>query len=254
MRVALLGPTGTYSHVAARQRYEDLGPVFCTTLGEVIRADADRALVPVENSLGGSVGETIDLLRSSRRTVSGACTLSIEHQAATHGDGETNKVRSHPQALDQCRSFIEGQGWDTVESPSTARAAQDIQGDEAAICSRLAAQENGLEVIRSGIQDNDSTTRFLELGGDADGGDRSVLLVEPETDRPGLLHQVLEAFAAADINLTQIQSRPTRTELGTYFFYIEAAAGPGSDGLDAALASAREVAGIDVLGGYTADQ
>jgi len=255
MQVALLGPAGTYSHAAAKEEYEELEPVFCTTIGEVVRTDADRALVPIENSIGGSVGETIDLLRSERRTVSGARILDIKHQATTkRSSDDIERVRSHPQALDQCRSFIEERGWEPIESPSTARAAQAIEEGEATICSRLAAQENGLDTLASGIQDHDSTTRFLELGGPAHGGERSVLLVEPEQDRPGLLHQVLEAFAAEDINLTQIQSRPTRTEMGTYFFYIEAATAPESDELETALAQARAVADMTVLGGYSLPQ
>lgn len=247
MQVAMLGPEGTYSHAAAADRWSGLEPVFCDSIGDVVRADADRRLVPIENSLGGGVAETIDLLRDHRPAIADDVVHPIHHTVAARQQlSNIRRIRSHPQALDQCRSVIEEHGWATVTASSTAQAAQEIDSGEAAICSRMAAECNGLELLIEAAQDDRSRTRFLVLGGEPV-RDRTALIIEPDEDRPGMLHELLGAFADRTINLTQIRSRPTRRRLGEYFFYVEAAAPGDADRLRAAVEDCRRLADVGVL-------
>lgn len=251
MNVAVLGPEGTYTHLAAEKFFENYEPVFCSTLRESLES-ADRAVIPFENSLGGGVGEAIDLLREKDMSVTGEVRIKIDHVLASKNSiEEIEKVVSHPQALSQCRELVEEHDLEEVESSSTAKAAQEVGENEAAICSWLAAELNDLDIIEEDVQDEDSnTTRFLVIGGEKEEGDKTSVILDPGKDRPGLLHSMLSCFAGHGINLSYIQSRPTKNGLGDYYFYIEAETDQKSQDYQDAKQCLETYADVNTLGSY----
>lgn len=251
MKVAFLGPEGTYTHQAVEKYFDDYEPVFCSTIRGSLES-ADTAVIPFENSLGGGVGEAIDLLREKELEVTGEIRVDIDHVLASKsGVEEVEKVVSHPQALSQCREIIEEYGWEEVESSSTAKAAQEVEENEAAICSRLAAELNELEVVEEDVQDDSSnTTRFLVINGKELEGGKTSLIVEPGEDRPGLLHSMLSCFSGHGINLSYIQSRPTENGLGDYYFYLEAETDRSSEDYEKAVKCLETYADVKTLGSY----
>lgn len=214
---------------------------------------ADIAVIPFENSLGGGVGEAIDILREKNLKVTGEVLVKIDHVLASKNSiEEIEKVRSHPQALTQCREMIQENGWEEVESSSTAKAAEEIKENEAAICSRLAAEINDLEILEESVQDEDSNiTRFLVIGGEKEKEtQKTSFVLEPGEDRPGLLGSMLSCFSGHGINLSYIQSRPTRGGLGQYYFYVEAEESEDSEEMMNAVDCLETYAEIKNLGSY----
>jgi prephenate dehydratase len=227
LKVALLGPEGTYTHQAAEKYFENFDPEFCSTIREVFESDTEAKLVPIENSLGGGVTDTIDLLREKDEKISGEVVLPIQHALISDEEdiNEVEKIVSHPQALAQCQDIIEEHGWEKKESNSTAEAVEDLESGEAALASVIAAEINDKNILRKSVQDRDvNVTRFLVLNGEPETREKSSLILEPGEDRPGLLHAMLSCFAGHEINLSHIQSRPTKEKLGEYYFYVEAEA------------------------------
>jgi len=254
MDVALLGPKGTYTHQAADQYFSDYTPAFHSTNTDIFDSDIETAIIPFENSLGGGVEGMIDLLRERDMTVTGEQILEINHYLLSKEDNleAIERVRSHPQALTQCGSLIQEHGWETVEAPSTAKAASEIGANEAALASALAGTIHGLNVLEEGVQDTKSNaTRFLILNGPMnEENDKTSLIVDPSEDRPGLLHSILGGFSGHEVNLSYIQSRPTKRELGDYYFYIEAEIGRESEAFEKARQCLETYATVDVLGSY----
>lgn len=225
MRVALLGPEGTYTHQAAEKYFEHLEPVFCSTIREVFESDVESKLVPIENSLGGGVTDTIDLLREKDERISAEVVLPIQHALISDEKDieDIEKVVSHPQALAQSKKLIEEQGWKKEEANSTAEGVEGLESGEAALASEIAADINEKNVLKKSVQDRDvNVTRFLVLNGESKGREKTSIILEPQEDRPGLLHSMLSCFAGHQINLSHIQSRPTKEKLGEYYFYVEA--------------------------------
>ena len=230
MKVALLGPEGTYTHQAADRYFENLEPEFCSTIKEVFESDVETKFVPVENSLGGRVTDTIDLLHEHDERVTAEVRLPIRHALISNEDsvGDIETVKSHPQAISQSKEIIEENGWSTEETNSTAAAVEDLGEGEAALASEIAAELNDVPVVRKAVQDADNnTTRFFVLNGEKEDGEKTAMIVDPSDDRPGLLQSILTCFSGHQINLSHIQSRPTREKLGEYYFYVEAEEGRG---------------------------
>lgn len=256
MKVALLGPEGTYTHQAAEKYFENLEPVFCSTIKEVFDSGVDRKLVPIENSLGGGVTDTIDLLRQQNEEVSAEVKLPILHALVSKEDeiSDVDVVISHPQALSQCRMFIEEHGFEKEESSSTAEAVENLEEGEAALASIIAAETNeDVRVLEENVQDDDSNvTRFFFLNGGSEKGGKTSLVLEPGEDRPGLLESMLSCFSGHGINLAHIQSRPTREGLGKYYFYVEAET-EGGENLDKAKKCLETYAKVKDLGTYKED-
>lgn len=250
MKVAVLGPEGTYTHQAADSYFENAEYKFCSTIREVFDSDVETKFVPVENSLGGGVNDTLDLLKERDEIITAEIRLPIRH--ALISDSEMEKieaVRSHPQALSQCRDFLDEKGWNQIEDSSTAAAVQNIGENEAAIGSEIAARLNGKSILETSIQDTDSNvTRFFVLNGSKSEGEKSALILTPGEDRPGLLHAMLSCFSGHQINLTHIQSRPTREGLGHYYFYVECEA--AGEQLEKAVQCLETYASVRKLGSY----
>lgn len=254
LKVSFLGPEGTYTHQAVDEHFDDYKKVLCSSISQIVEADADAAVIPFENSLGGGVGKSIDLLRENDVEVTGEHTVEIDHVLVSNEEeiSEIQKVRSHPQALSQCKNFLEERNWEEIESSSTAKAAEEIQEGEAAICSRLAAELNGLNILEEDIQDKDSnTTRFLILDNRKEKGEKTSIILEPGVDRPGLLGSMLSCFSGHGINLSYIQSRPTRDGLGKYYFYVEAEADQEDENFQNAVECLKTYADVKLLGSYS---
>ena len=198
--------------------------------------DADLALVPIENSIEGSVNVTLDTLTFEldllvQREVALAVELNLLTPPGV-GLGDVRRVMSIPHATAQCRSFLarELPGVELVPSNSTAEAAQEVgttrPPDMAAIGTRLAAKLYGLEVLAPDIVDHsDNATRFVLVAREgvpaATGHDKTSIVCFQHTDRPGSLHSILGQFSARNINLTKLESRPTKRNLGDYCFFID---------------------------------
>jgi Prephenate dehydratase len=252
MKVALLGPEGTFTHQAAEEYFTDLQPCFCSTIEEVFESDIEVKLVPVENSLGGGVRDTIDLLRESENNVTGEKLLPINHTVVSSEESieDVDTVVSHPQALAQCQNFVAKYELDTREADSTADAAEKLSSGEAALASKVTADIYDLNVLGKSVQDEDTnTTRFLILNSEVGAKpSKTSLILEPEEDRPGILHAMLSCFSGHQINLTHIQSRPTKQELGKYYFYVEAEV--HGQKLEKAVKALETYGHVDKLGEY----
>ncbi len=253
MKVALLGPEGTFTHQAAEEYFTDLQPCFCSTIEEVFESDIEVKLVPVENSLGGGVRDTIDLLRESEDEVMGEKLLPINHTVVSSEESieDVDTVVSHPQALAQCQDFVAKHELDTREADSTADAAENLSSGEAALASKVTADIYDLNVLGESVQDEDTnTTRFLILNSEVEAElSKTSLILEPEEDRPGILHAMLSCFSGHQINLTHIQSRPTKQELGKYYFYVEAEA--KGQKLEKAIKALETYGQVNKLGEYS---
>ena len=259
MKVAILGPEGTYTHQAADQYFgEELEPVFYSTIAEVFNSEETKKIIPIENTLGGDVEESIEQFQQKDDLkIKAEQTIPINHcLISNEGLEDIEVVKSHPQALSQCQGYIKNKGWTKKETGSTAQAVTQLEDGEAAIASEIAAKINQKSIIEENIQDNQQNqTRFfiIQAGKDQEEvqePEKTSLIIEPEEDRPGILHEILGKFAEKEINLTHIQSRPKKTQLGEYYFYIEANIKNKTQGFQEAEKQTRNIADIKKLGKY----
>jgi prephenate dehydratase len=258
-RVGYLGPAGTFSEEAlyASACPDSFEPVALATIYETVLAVRSGrvrwAVVPIENSLDGSVTVTLDLLADEHGDLEivGEVPLAVRHSliAATPIElGEIDTVLSHPQVPGQCTRFLRGElAHARVQAEnSTAEAVRLVSTSgvpgQAALGTRLAADIYGAAVLREGVQDrDDNVTRFVWLArapaprespapsgpplrrtNDADGWKTSVVFWGPGAERPGWLVRCLDEFARRSINLTKIESRPRRAAaLGHYMFFVD---------------------------------
>ncbi|MFC4652027.1 prephenate dehydratase [Lactococcus nasutitermitis] len=241
MNIAYLGPVGSFSHMAAKAAFPAENLLALGTISEVITAYdkklCDFALIPIENSIEGTVNLAIDtLFHKSRAKVVAEVVLSISQNVlVTSKTREIEKIYSHPQALAQTRNFLmKNYPQAKLEiTDSTASAAEFVKNhaDEAfaAVANYEAAEIYGLEVLAENVQDvKDNNTRFWILGEVAPKVDNllelekkvSLALTLPE-NLPGALHKAISVFAWRGIDMTKIESRPLKTILGEYFFIID---------------------------------
>jgi prephenate dehydratase len=239
MRVAYLGPPGTFSEEAVTRCAALAGadrqpfPSFADAYEAALRGEVDVAMLPVENSIEGAVGATLDLLvhRPGLR-IQQELVLPVEqHLLARPGSAISGlrRVLSHPQALGQCAAWLRQNlpGVPTEPTLSTADAARRASEDGAlgAIGGRGAAERYGLALLAPSIQDSaENFTRFVLLGkqdGRATGRDRTSIAFTLDRDRPGGLYEVIAEFATRRINLSRIESRPTKTAVGHYVFFLD---------------------------------
>lgn len=236
--LAYLGPRGTFSEEAAVLYNPAAERVPYPSIRDAAMAaesgKTDEAILPIENSIEGSVNITLDyLIHNSTLSIVSEVVLPIR-QCLIVAEGmrpeDIKTVRSHPQALAQCRHYLERNFPDAelVASLSTAGAIEEAlkqNGTTAAIASRRAAELLGATILDEGIADTpNDTTRFVALGRTKPGptgNDKTSICFGFEKDAPGLLYDVLGEFANRSINLAKIESRPTRHELGRYVFLID---------------------------------
>jgi prephenate dehydratase len=274
VRVAFLGPSGTFTEEALRASappgVEEVPyPTVYETVMAVHSGAVERAVVPIENSLEGSVTSTLDTLAGEADdvTIVAEVVHPISHCLLARTALPLDRIRrviSHPQGVAQCRRFLAEAlpGVELMSSPSTADAVRTVsiaEEDWAAIGPCLAADLYGCEVLAEDIQDSpDNVTRFVWLapGGTAVEGSpskTSVVFWGFNDDSPGALMRVLAEFAERDVNLTKIESRPRRGQLGHYMFFADLDGGEQSEPVADALAGLRRrVETLKVLGSYPA--
>jgi len=233
--VAFLGPAGTFTHEAAQAmcgahaRYDALATIDAV-FDSVRRQDAPLGVVPIENSTEGSVTQALDCLLEGDVQIAGEMVLEIAHCLASHAGalGDIERVYSHPQALAQCRRWLAANVADArlVDSPSTAAAVRHAAGDHhgAAIGSRFAAALHGVPVLRQRIHDVEhNATRFALLAphdAPRTGDDKTTVAFAVHDERGALL-RVLEIFDRNEINLSRIESRPSRQRAWDYVFIAD---------------------------------
>jgi prephenate dehydratase len=274
--IAFLGPEGTFTAEAATMAAPEAKRSAQTTIGEVFAAvrdgTVDLGVVPIENMIEGSVNATLDELAFGRTGayVRGEVLVPISMSLLVRPGTdlrEITAVRSHPHALAQCRDWLADHlpGVELQASTSTAEAARAVSEGSAtpgaaAIGPEVAGRRYGLATLATDIHDRvGNLTRFAVLGRrmhPPTGADKTSVVVFFGEDRPGLLLRILDELALRGINLTKIESRPTKTTLGEYCIFIDCDAHPVEARLAEALRSVhRHVAEVRVLGAYPrADQ
>ncbi|HLP42013.1 MAG TPA: prephenate dehydratase [Fibrobacteria bacterium] len=281
MIAAFQGVPGAYSQLACRQLLgERVRTSPCETFDDVFAAvekgKAALGVIPIENSLAGSIHQNYDLLLSHDLVIIGETRLKVEHVLMCHPTtslARLREVRSHPQALAQCSAFFarEKARLRPVSYFDTAGAAKSLSEEApaavGAIASAYAAELYGLKVLKHNLQNHaDNFTRFLAIaprnsarslsrrivagGGQGQGLKTSVAFM-PAANRVGVLFRTLGVFALRDIDLLKIESRPNPLSPFEYWFYLDFAGGQGEPRVDKALDHLRETAGtLKVLGSY----
>jgi len=265
LRVAYLGPHGTFSEAAVFQRFgqateglpaDSIDGVFTA----VENGAANYGLVPVENSTEGAIGRTLDLLLSSNLKICGEVLLQV-HQCLLSNENDLSvirKVYSHPQSFGQC------QGWLNAHLPHAERITASSNADAArlaaeesftaAVAGEQAAAHFKLKVLAQNIEDDArNTTRFLVIGKQdvAPSGRDKTSLVMSAANRPGAVHDLLVPLAQNGVSMTKLESRPSRTGLWEYVFYVDIEGHQADAKVAAALTQLKQIAAfVKVLGSY----
>lgn len=265
LKIAYFGLAGTNTHIAALQKFGSSstyvsGPTLKDVFMDVERERAHYGVVPIENSTEGMVNHTLDLFVESDLKICSEILMPISHTLMSK-TGELQKVKavySHPQALGQCRLWLEANlpNVKLVESPSTAKAAQTAASDSraAAIAPDLASKLYKLKPIAKRIEDlQDNYTRFLVIGktnAEKTGNDKTSLMVSIK-DKVGALFSLLYPFEKQGLNLTSIESRPSRKKAWDYYFFIDFFGHVGDPKAQKAIQEIEKAAlTVKVLGSY----
>ncbi len=278
MRIAFLGPAGTFTEDALREAIAGsvaFEPLRTATVHNAIlaveRGEAERALVPFENSIEGSVRSTLDALAFDTEAV----TIVGEHDFAVRAHliartpidlAEIEGVLSHAQPLAQCARFLRenlpGTPLESVSSTAEAvRLVSESEAAWAAIGSRAAAELYGCTILREGIEDEaNNVTRFVwiaPIGTKPTGGSAwktSLVFSELGEDHPGALVEALQEFSSRSVNLSRIESRPLRQGLGRYMFFCDLEGGADNEAVSEAISALRQKAdSVRILGSYPVD-
>ena len=263
VRVCDLGPAGTFTHEAALRRFGTSATlVACATIEEVFReterGNVDYGVIPVENSTAGSVTPTLEAFLDSPLQVCAEMELPIVHNLMSRGEiGQIRRVYSHPQSLAQCRRWL-AEHLAQAEQVAVASNSLAVQmaetPDVAAIGPEAAGALYGVPVLVRHIEDSSrNVTRFLVLGparSPRTGHDKSAVVFSVK-NRPGALRDALDVFARRGIDLSWIESRPSKRELWQYVFFVDLAGHPEDEAVAAALAELEQGAlFVKVLGAW----
>jgi len=269
LRVAYLGPAGTFSEMAVLEQFgRSVEAIASASIDEAFRAAetgaAQFAVVPVENSTEGAVGRSLDLLLATRLRICAEIALRVRQNLMRKGRGPKSGLRgvkrvySHPQSLGQCQKWLAQNlpGAERIAVASNAEAARLASREKAAcaIGPRLAAARYGLEVIASDIEDEaNNRTRFVVLGNLEPGpsGRDGTSIVMSAPNRPGAVHALLEPFARHGVSMSRLESRPTRVGKWEYYFYVDLEGHRSDAPVAAALAELEKLAPfLKILGSY----
>ena len=234
MRITYLGPEATFTHQAAIKRFGSSlryqpQKTITDVFNEVSKNRADYGVVPIENSTEGVVTHTLDMFVDSDLKIVSQIVLRVQHCLLSDSrKSQVKKLLAHPQALAQCRAWVQNNlpRVEIIETSSNARSAELAAKEKgaAAIAGQLASEKYGLAVLEYDIQDNAANaTRFLVLGrlcSPATGHDRTSIMISL-VDKVGALHRAIAAFRRYRINMTKIESRPSKRKAWEYFFFID---------------------------------
>lgn len=234
LMIAYLGPQASFTHQAALKQFgsqvaysssNSITDVF----GEVEKGSADYGVVPIENSIEGAITHTLDMFVDSDLKICAQIVLEISHNLlGNYPKSKIRRIYSNPQVFAQCRNWLEKNlvSVEKIEVSSTARAAQIVKKSRSSACiaSLLAAKIYKLKVIAQGIEDSPhNITRFLVISKheiNPSGSDRTSLLFSIK-DKVGALHNMLIPFKKHRINLTKIESRPSKKKAWDYYFFVD---------------------------------
>ena len=265
LSVACLGPRGTFSEEALSKHFGGQVPrVMCPSIDEVFRAvesgTVGYGVVPVENSTEGGVGRSMDLLLVTPLTVCGEISLPVHQNLLGKADTQKNlrRIYSHAQSLAQCNAWLSQHLPDAERVPvasnaeAARRAAEDPEA--AAIAGAAAAAHYGLSILASSIEDDpNNTTRFVVVGAQevaASGRDKTSFVMASQ-NRPGAIFDLLEPLARHQVSMTRLESRPSRTGLWEYVFFVDIEGHQNDETINAALSEIRDRAGfLKILGSY----
>lgn len=237
-RVGYLGPKGTYSYEAYNLFYknEETKPVEYMSINDLIisiqNCEIEEGIVPIENSIEGSVVATMDAILKVDLYIKSEFILSISlNLMAKHGvnKGDITSIYTHPQPVGQCREYLEKnfKGIKIVYTDSTTQGAKVVSDSSecfGAIGPKNMSEMYGLNILEENIQDSDNNeTRFVVLSkeyNNATGSDKTSIIFSTD-DKPGSLYKILDIFSLWDINLTKIESRPRKEKLGQYVFFVD---------------------------------
>jgi chorismate mutase/prephenate dehydratase len=253
LRIGFLGPEGSFSHLASMRKFgasvEHLPlPDIRAVFDEVARGHCDLGLVPIENSLGGGVIETMDSFLESDVHICAEVVVEIHHNLLANCPPEQIKlVASKPEVFAQCRNWLSTglTGVELIPVASSSKAAEMAAAEQnmAAIGSELAAELYGLKIVFANIEDNaNNQTRFFVIGRkptSRTGNDKTSILFTTQ-HKSGALAEVLNVFAAHDVNLTSIDNRPSKRRNWEYFFFVDAEGHMEDEHLRAAIKEMRE--------------
>ncbi len=264
LRIAYLGPIGTFSHAASVRKFgssveyvplDEIPSVF----EEVIRGHADYGLVPVENSIGGGIVDTLDAFLSSSAKICAEVLITIHHNLLAKEPWEQiKKIYSKPEVFTQCRHWLAStaKGRDIQPAASTSRAAElaATEPGVAAIGSNIAGEIHGLRMLFENIEDNpDNVTRFFVIGREAArrSGDDKTAIMFTTANKPGALAEVLDVFRENRINLANLQQRPSKKVNWEYVFFIDAQGHSDDVNMQSAIEQAKQhCLQLTVLGSY----
>lgn len=264
LRIAFLGPLGSYSHLAATSKfgsavdYEPVGDITAA-FSEVDNDHADFGVVPVENSLIGGIRETLDAFTASSIKVCAEINMRIRHNLLSRSKiADIQRVYSKPEIFDQCRNWLGETGLykKTVPAASSSRAAETAANEPgaAAIGNQLAAKLYELPVQVANIEDDsNNVTRFFVLGHEQarSTGDDKTSIMFTTAHKAGALVDVLNVFRDAEVNLTMITSQPSRRNAWEYYFFVDAEGHSEDQRLQRAMAEAQShCQHLRVIGSY----
>jgi chorismate mutase/prephenate dehydratase len=262
LKIGFLGPKGSFSHLASNRKFgssvehvplTDISMVF----QEVVRGHIDYGLVPVENSIGGGVVDTLDAFLHSSAKICAEVLITIHHNLLAKEPWEQiKKIYSKPEVFSQCRNWLSAMAKDLDVQPaaSSSRAAELAAQEPgvAAIGSSLAGELYGLHVLFENIEDNpDNVTRFFVIGREAarKSGEDKTAIMFTTANKPGALAEVLDVFKEQGINLTNLQQRPSKKVNWEYVFFVDAVG--HEDDMKQAVDEARgHCLQLTVLGSY----
>jgi len=235
LKIAYLGPEGTFTQMAALKQFGDaVTGMPMVTVDDVFREVTSEAchygVVPVENSSEGVINHTLDNFISSNLRICGEVEIRVHHHLMVSPDseGDIERIYSHQQTLGQCRRWLNGHypNVPRLTATSNAEAARQVNSEtnSAAIAGEIAAEIYGLKIISRQIEDeSDNTTRFIVVGREdigPSGNDKTSIVVSTH-NQPGALYKLLEPFHRHGVSLTSIETRPSRTGMWSYVFFID---------------------------------
>lgn len=264
LSVAYLGPKGTFTHLASAKKFgKSVNFVPCNSIREVFhtveKEDLDYGVVPIENSIEGVINYTLDMFFESNLKICAEILLKISHSLLrTDSRKKLLRIYSHPQVFPQCRSWLLRHYPDVklIPTAATAKAAEMAKKDSSSACigNNILARLYGLKEISSNIQDfSSNVTRFLVVSNSdsASSGDDKTSVLFSVKDRVGALHDILNSFKRYGVNLTKIESRPSKKKPWEYYFFVDFLGHRSDQGVKGVLKNLeKNCIFVKVLGSY----